>query len=211
MVSNLLKRWIEHIHAEKLEDPYFFAKPKVYHSSKLNPNHCLNAKWRAFKEAMQRGRHPDIPPATRLRMHIGEIIHSEIQKFLKEEYQVEVVSNIPVLDFNIVCRADLLGKDEIIEIKTWNRKKDKLPQKPEISHLYQVNTYCFAFKKKHARLWYINYDTGTDVWFEHQADPKMYRDVIAYTTLLDYFISFDIEPPHKENCRCKIKKKEGGV
>lgn len=205
MPSEELKRWIEALHQEKLKDPYFYARPKEYHSSKLNPNHCLNAKWRAFKRAIEEGRHPDLPIQARLRMEMGEIIHREIQRTFQGIYQPEVVAKIPVLDFVIVCRADLLGEDEIIDIKTWDRKDQPLPDKPELSHLYQLNTYCFAFKRKKARLWYINYNRCEDKWFDWQADPKMYRDVIAYATLLDYFVSNNIEPPHKDGCRCKIK------
>jgi hypothetical protein len=202
MPSHELKKWLEKMREEKLQDPYFYARPKEYHSSKLNPNHCLNAKWRAFIRAMEEGRHPDLPLKARLRMQIGELIHREIERLIGDDFQKEVVAKIPILDFHIVCRADLLGKDVVIDIKTWDRKDQPLPKKPEVGHLYQVNTYCYAFQRKVAKLWYINYNTGEDVWFEHHADPKMYRDVIAYTTLLDWFITHNQEPPHKPDCRC---------
>jgi hypothetical protein len=209
MASKELREFVEFLHQRKLQDPYFYARPKEYHASKLNPSHCLNAKWRAFMRAIEEGRHPDLPLKARLRMQLGEIIHKEIEEFLKNKYQIEVVQKIPVLDFVIVCRADLLGKNDIIDIKTWDRKDQPLPQKPEIDHLYQVNTYCYAFQRRVAKIWYINYNTGEDIWFEHKADPKMYRDVIAYTTLLDWFVTHNQEPPHKPNCRCRKEGKYG--
>ena len=162
-------------------------------------------------KAMEKGRHPDLPLKARLRMQIGELIHREVEEAFKDEYRAEVVAKIQVLDFFIVCRTDLLGKDDLIEIKTWDRKDKPLPDKPEIDHLYQVNTYCYAFRRKVGRIWYINYNTCEDVWFEHRANPKMYRDVIAYTTLLDWFITNRQEPSHKEGCRCRKKETDNNL
>lgn len=205
MSSDELRHFMDATHDEKMADPYFCANPLEFHSSKLNPNHCLNSKWRAFKRAMTEGRYPDIPLQAKLRMQVGELIHREIERLFDGNYQKEVVVKIPILDYFIICRADLIGPDEVVDIKTWVRDKE-LPAKAELSHLYQVNTYCYAFRKTKARLWYINFMTGNDAFFEHHYSQKMWLDVVAYTSRLRWFLQRDEEPPHNEGCRCKSER-----
>ncbi len=205
MASKELLAFVEALRQEKLKDPYFKAQIGVYHASKLNPNHCLNAKWRSFKKAMVQGRHPDIPLRAKLLMQLGEMMHREIQRIVGKDYQPEQIIILPVLDFQIVCRADLVGPKEVIDIKTrWTT--DGLPSKPEKDHLYQLNLYLYAFKKMQGRLWYINPVLGEDTFYVHLYDPKMTRDVIAYASQLHFCLANDIEPPHKEQCRCSHKK-----
>lgn len=205
MASGELERFMQAMHDEKMADPYFCSNPSEFHSSKLNPNHCLNSKWRAFKRAMTEGRHPDIPLQAKLRMQVGELIHREIERLFDGSYQKEVVVKIPVLDYFIICKADLVGPDEVVDIKTWVRDKE-LPSKAELTHLYQLNTYLWAFKKPKGRLWYLNFMTGTDVFFPHSYSAKMFLDVVAYTSRLRWFLQRDEEPPHNEGCRCKSER-----
>lgn len=204
MPSDEIKRVVRALHAKKLEDPYFHSRVGEYHASRLNPNHCLNAKWHAFKRAIAEGRHPDLPLRARLLMEMGELVHTAIESLFDGEYQAEQIAILPILDFKIVCRADLVGKDEVIDIKTkWGQ--GKLPQKPEKDHLYQLNLYLYAFRKTKGRLWYISPVDGDDIFFEVKYDPQMTRDVFAYTAQLHFCLRNDIEPPHKPDCRCRDK------
>lgn len=203
-----MKLFVKRLHEEKLIEPYFKATIGEYHSSHLMPTHCLNAKWRAFKRAITEGKYPDLPLAQRLRMQIGEIIHREIQRVFKE-YQSEVIMKIPILDFNIVCRADLINEKEVIDIKTYTRD-DILPKNPEPKHINQVNTYMHAFHLTHARIWYINYEEFYDKFFEVRYDPKRFRDTVAYTSLLHHYLVLDKEPEHTPKCRCHNERGKNG-
>lgn len=196
----MLKEYIRRLKEEEKRVSYYHARVGEYHASELNPNHCLNAKWRNFRTALEKSKEGWLTDETRLRMRVGKLIHMDIQRFYS---QTECVGSLQIMDFKIVGRVDILEEKHIIELKTYDRKDKELPNKPEFDHICQVNLYMEMFKRNRANLVYINHWLCKEKVFEIYKDSRLVQEIIAYTAILHQYLKLGIEPPHNDKCRCR--------
>jgi len=105
---------------------------------------------------------------------IGNGVHMALQDLLKEEgWKTEVKVEWDFGKFKLVGHIDLFKNDVVLEIKTTS----KVPDKPYLPHLRQLNAYLIMSHAEKGYLVYVARNGYVKV-FEVKPDKKLWRETV---------------------------------
>ena len=133
-----------------------------------------------------------VDESTALWLLFGGLFHDLITPAIAEAFkgQKEVSINYKFEDVEIHGRVDVLLDDSIIELKTCS----KLPIKPKLSHVEQLNVYMNILNKKIGYLVYISKVQADTVVFECEKNHRMFQQTLEKAKLLKKALDNDIPP-----------------
>ena|SRR3990167_1646154 len=116
---------------------------------------------------------------------LGRMYHSFLQEILVKHPHITAIEErieVPYNDWLITGRIDAVINDNPIELKTCTH----LPEKPEKSHIYQLQAYTHAKKSAFGYLSYVQkspkeFPTRT---FRIEYDEAIMRDIFSKTDIL---------------------------
>ena len=124
---------------------------------------------------------------------IGNGVHYQLQDLLKEEgWRSEVEVSWDFKKFKLIGHIDLFKENVVLEIKTVS----KIPEKPYLPHLRQVNAYLIM---AHAKKGYIIYiaKNGYVRVYDVKPDKKLWRETVKRAFHLWYSLK-ENKPPKPE-------------
>ena len=126
---------------------------------------------------------------------IGNGVHYQHQEFLRTKgFVTESEVKRDFKKFKLVGHIDLLNPKEnlIIEIKTVN----KIPQRPYLSHIRQLNAYLIMSRTKEGELIYISRDGGVKI-YHLKPDKRLWRETVKRAFYLWHSLK-ENKPPEPE-------------
>jgi len=128
-------------------------------------------------------------------MAIGNGVHWQLQELLKEEgWKSEVKTEWDLKKFKLIGHIDLFNPEEniVLELKTIGR----VPERPYLPHLRQINAYLIMIKARKGYLVYIGKNGAIRV-FDVKFDRKLWRKTIKRAFHLWYCLQ-ENRPPKPE-------------
>jgi len=128
-------------------------------------------------------------------MAIGNGIHFQLQDLLREEGWVsEVKTTWGLGEFKLIGHIDLYNPREniVLEIKTTN----KVPEKPYLPHLRQLNAYLIMSKARKGYLIYIGKDGKVRV-YDLKPDKRLWHETVKRAFYLWHSLK-ENKPPKPE-------------
>ena len=130
---------------------------------------------------------------------IGDALHEVVQEAVGGEIEKEVV--IKRGGITIRGRADIVTKDEVIELKTIS-DVSKVRLRPKHNHYMQLQVYLGGLKRKKGRLVYISKQNFEIVEHEIKFSKEAFEEAINYFKVIKDFEDKGKLPPRFETNWC---------
>jgi len=133
-----------------------------------------------------------VDESTALWLLLGTMFHDLIIPVIAEALngQKEVPTMYSYEGVDIRGRVDILLDDAVIELKTCT----KLPMKPKLSHVEQVNAYMHFFNKPKGVLVYVSKIQADVAVFECNKNPHMFQQTLEKAKILKEAIENNTPP-----------------
>ena len=136
----------------------------------------------------------------------GSLVHESLSPVIARRIngETEVRTKYKYKGVEILATADVLGDNEVIELKTCKN----LPYSPFHSHVEQINAYMHMFGKPRGVIVYISRtQLGVRV-FEQLGDWDLFKRTLDKAVLLKTALDKDVPPPcnlplHLRKVYCK--------